>query len=378
MMDPKNNDRLHLPSLSVSGFRGLDCLSIRRLGRVTLLAGQNGVGKTTVLDAVRTYAARGRPRVLHDLLDGSEEFVATASDENRQPLVFADLAALFHGRGTSRATAIVIGPEAGKDELTVEESMPGDWSEEQMKLLADLPADPDVQALKIRFRDSEMFLPWTGADERRGVFLRRSYLRSRRAESEWPEAVLCESVGPDLVNNNDLARFWDSVALTEDENFSVQALRPILGSEIERIAVVGSDGPRRSSRRVVVKLREHARPVPLKSLGDGATRMFGVALALTNSRDGILVIDEAENGLHYAVQTAYWRMVLRAAHEGNVQVLATTHSWDCVKGFTRAAAESEDIEGVLVRLERDEEGTRAVEYSEEELEAAADQEIEVR
>ena len=99
--------------------------------------------------------------------------------------------------------------------------------------------------------------------------------------------------------------------------------------------------------------------------------MFGVALALTNSRGGILVIDEAENGLHYAVETAYWRMVLRAAHEGNVQVLATTHSWDCVKGFARGL-ESEDIDGALVRLERDEEGIRAVEYSEEELETAAD------
>lgn len=378
MMDLKNSDGLHLPSLSVSGFRGINRLSIRRLGRVTLLAGRNGVGKTTVLDAVRTFAARGRPKVLHDLLDGREEFVATASNENRQPLVFADLAALFHGRGTSRATTIAIGPEAGKDELTVAESMPGDWSEEQMKLLADLPADPDVQALKIRFRDSEMFLPWTGADERRSIFLRSSYIRSRRAENEWPEAVLCESVGPDLIHNNDLARFWDSVALTEHENFSVQALRPILGSEIERIAVVGSDGPRRSGRRVVVKLREHARPVPLKSLGDGATRMFGAALALTNSRGGILVIDEAENGLYYQVQTAYWRMVLRAAQEGNVQVLATTHSWDCVAGFARAAAESDDIDGALVRLERDEEGIRAVEYSEEELETAADQEIEVR
>ncbi len=257
--------------------------------------------------------------------------------------------------------------------------MPGDWSEDQMKLLADLSADSDGQALKIRFRDSEMFLPWMGRGERRGTFRGSSYFRSRRAESEWPEAVECESLGPDVVNNNDLARFWDNVALTKDEDFSVQALRPILGDEIERVALVGSDGPRpRLSRRVVVKLRAHARPVPLKSLGDGATRMFGVALALTNSRDGILVIDEAENGLHYAVQTAYWRMVLRAAHEGNVQVLATTHSWDCVKGFARAAVESEDIDGALVRLERDEEGIRAVEYSEEELETAADQGIEVR
>lgn len=378
-MAPKDSDRLHLPSLSVSGFLGLDCLSIRRLGRVTLLAGKNSVGKTTVLDAVRTYAARGRPRVLQELLEGREEFIATASDEDQRPSVVADLAALFYGRGEARATAFAIGPESGPDELTVEESVPTEWSDEQMTLLSDLSADSDAQVLKICFRTSEMFLPWMGPDERRTMSRGPSYLHRRRAEREWPEGVKCESLGPDLVSNYDLARFWDRVALTDAEDFSVRALRPVLGSEIERVAVVGSDGPRfGSGRRVVVKLREHARPVPLKSLGDGATRIFSVALALSNSRGGILLIDEAENGLHYTVETDYWRMVLRAAHKGNVQVFATTHSWDCVRGFAQAAVESEEVDCALVRLERDDESTRAVEYSEQELETAADQGIEVR
>ena len=106
--------------------------------------------------------------------------------------------------------------------------------------------------------------------------------------------------------------------------------------------------------------------------------MFGVALALANSRGGFLTIDEAENGIHYSLQSDFWRMVLRAASEHDVQVLATTHSGDCVRGFARAAVEVEDAEGVLVRLEREAGRTRAVEYSEEELETAADQNIEVR
>ena len=38
---------LHLPSLSIRSFRGIDRLSIPKLGRVTLLAGKNAVGKTT-------------------------------------------------------------------------------------------------------------------------------------------------------------------------------------------------------------------------------------------------------------------------------------------------------------------------------------------
>ena len=60
-MPDEHTNGLHLPDLLISNFRGIDRLSIGRLGRVTLLGGRNGVGKTTVLEAVRVYAARGRP-----------------------------------------------------------------------------------------------------------------------------------------------------------------------------------------------------------------------------------------------------------------------------------------------------------------------------
>ena len=124
---------------------------------------------------------------------------------------------------------------------------------------------------------------------------------------------------------------------------------------------------RANGHRAVVKLRNDARPVPLKSLGDGVTRLFAAALALANSRDGFLVVDEAENGIHYSVQRDFWRIILRAAHQYNVQVRATTHSSDCVTGFARAAIERHDALGVYVRLERDGDRVRAVEYTEEEL-----------
>jgi len=107
-------------------------------------------------------------------------------------------------------------------------------------------------------------------------------------------------------------------------------------------------------------------------------RLFGITLALANCRDGFLLIDEVENGIHYSVQQDFWRMMLRTAHENNVQVFATTHSWDCVRGFAQAAVENENVEGVLVRLEKEEDGLRAVRYSERRLKIAADQRIEVR
>ena len=85
-MSDEATNGLHLPDLSIRNFRGINALSIERLGRVTLLGGRNGVGKTTVLEAVRAYAARGSQSTLRDLLDTREEFVA-GLDEDEDPVV---------------------------------------------------------------------------------------------------------------------------------------------------------------------------------------------------------------------------------------------------------------------------------------------------
>ena len=383
-MDTELNSSLHLPSLEIAGFRGLGSLSIPRLGRVTLLAGINGAGKTTVLEAVRLFGSRGRPRVLWEILTGREE-LATGLDEDLDPIIFPDLSALFHERGGVQAETIQIagGNEGG--DLRLGASTPADWTEEQQKRLADLPVDTGIQALRVSFGDWSEIVPWFFAGTTRGLppYTRRYIPGMRRRlfdESGWPDAIECESMGPGRPDNEHLARLWDDVALTEDEDFLVRALGLLPGNEIDRVTVVGSEGsPRlRRGRRVVVRSRSHARRVPLKRLGDGATRLFGAALALAKGRNGILLMDEAENGLHHTVHEDFWRMVLQAAHDGDVQVLATTHSWDCIAGFARAAADLADIDGVLVRLEPEDGGCRTVFYSEDELKIAADRRIEVR
>ena len=382
-MSEERTNGLHLSNLSITGFRGIDRLSIGRLGRVTLLAGRNGIGKTTVLDAVRIYAARGLPNVLKELLDKREEFL-TGFDEDRDPVVYPDYAALFHGWNTRQAAPITIGPSNGTDDLRIETTKPGDWSLEQEDMFDDLSAEADVQAIKIIFRKQERVLPWfLSVNEPRPYRSRRRYIRelqrTRSEQGDWP-VIDCEVLGPGLPTNSSLSHYWDSVALTEAEGLAIQALRLILGDSIDRVAVVGGEDRRYTAqgRRVVAKLLDHPRPVPLKSLGDGATRMFAAGLGLANSRGGFLLIDEVENGIHYSVQRDFWRMVLRAAHNNNVQVLATTHSWDCATGFARAASDFADVEGVLFRLERNGDRVRAIEYTEEELETAAAQRIEFR
>lgn len=366
-----SNEELHLPSLSVKGFQGIKDLLIPQLGRVTLIAGRNGVGKTTLLDAVRIYAARGSLPVLWSILQNREELIVIV-DEDGDEVSAPDLEALFYGRHPVSDSCISIGPESEALQLSIMVS-----PSKQQQLFAEEFPGGDELLLIIEFQGVKQEIPVS--------FLSRasrySYLRSRDDKSEQLSQIRCVSMGPSLPSNDDMARFWDSVALTDDEARAVHALRLIYGNEVERVVVIGDERPRtpvRYGRRAIVKFKEQERPVPLKSLGDGAVRLFGVALALANSQGGFLVIDEAENGIHHSVQRDFWKMVMTTAIENNVQVFATTHSWDCVVGFAQAAADSEKTDGVLVRLERDGEHMRAVEYSEEELLIAGEQSIEVR
>ena len=389
MDNKKTNQDLDLRDLVIENFRGIKKLRIPRLGRVTLIAGKNGAGKTTVLEAIRVYAARGRHDVLEQVLTDREEFLVGVDEEGGNE-VEPDWLALFYGRDISQDVSVAIGPTLERDRLVVRTIPLTDLSDRQLALLGRLFHESldevDARTIRAVFQERDWTIPQLLYPPNRGISPRgiRARLADRGvrfgpAETELPTVVTCESLGPDVLNNIRMAQYWDRVALTDSAVRAVDALGLIFGNVVDGVAMVGEDTRRRlAGRRAIVKLKGSERPVPMHSLGDGALRIFCVALALANSKDGFLVIDEAENGIHHTVQRDFWSMVLQAAQVNNVQVIATTHSWDCVKGFAQAANENDIAEGVLVRLERNDGMVGVVQYSEDELQIAAEQDIEVR
>ncbi len=341
-----------------------------------------------MLEAVKIYALHASSWIVDELLAAREEFSA-ATDEDGRDLLEPDWESLFHGRDISQDVVISIGPIQSERQLRLEATTLSEVSpqrlDRRMSMLSELLPDESVQVLKACFHKKAWIVPGLlsyreGANKplsRR--FQTRLVPPSIGGKRSDLELTACEWLGPELLSPQAMAQDWDRVVLTDHEDLMIKALALVYGSRVERIAAVGEDSRNyRSGRRIIVKLKGYDQPVPLKSLGDGALRLFSLALALVNSRQGFLLIDEAENGIHYLVQENYWRMVLQTAREHDVQVIATTHSWDCIRGFAQAALELDDVEGILVRLERGEDGLRAVQYSEDELKIAAEQGIEVR
>lgn len=107
-------------------------------------------------------------------------------------------------------------------------------------------------------------------------------------------------------------------------------------------------------------------------------RLATLVLHIGNAPDGVVLVDEIENGLHHSILPKVWRAIGEVAREFNTQVFATTHSRECIVAAHRAFTESEVYDFRLHRLERLKETIRAVTYDREALEAAIETGLEVR
>ena len=363
-----------LQSLSIRGFRAIDALEIPKLSDINLFVGKNSTGKTTILEAIRLLQADDLRSRLYRVLADREEYnlgrrhVTTSTG---MPITEVALNALFTGR-----------PELSEYcDFTVDGGQNGPSLRVQFVWLrVERGDDASVRYLPSSSPDIDDSLPGLKIDRGDGVhallpldrFHRTMNRRILRDESEG-NIVYLPSSG---MSMEDVGRMWDSVALTDDEDGVVEALR-IIAPTLEKLVMVQSPETR-SDRLLMAKVSQFSGPVPFKSLGEGASHLLSVALALIRARDGALLIDEIATGIHYSVQSALWTMISQQSAKGRVQVFATTHSLDCVRALRTVDQSNTNAEATLFRIESSNRGLRAVTFSADELSVIDDEEIEVR
>lgn len=355
-----------LGSLKITGFRAFSDLTIERLGRVTLVVGKNNVGKTTLLEAMHLHASGTAALIAaHRMLERRDEYLA--NDQERD----VDLERLFFRKNGSTASSLSISAANGQDALRVTTT----WSwfeqagDETVRRMGTPPDDADAhRRLRAQRHGHDDFtLPLE--EPRRALLAPRARLR---AEENRRTTILLPSSGfqGDGIEAADL---WDRIVLTDREGQVIDALR-IIEPSLERIVMVNV---RRGRRSGVAKIRDHS-PIPLRSLGDGMNRLFELALGLVSvGAGGTLLVDEIDSGLHFTTLIDVWQLIFETAARLDVQVVATTHSWDCIDAFQRAAG-SHPSEGVLVRLQRAEDTIASESFTEDELAIITRESIEVR
>ena len=172
---------------------------------------------------------------------------------------------------------------------------------------------------------------------------------------------------------------WDKVTQEGKEADVVQALQ-IIEPRISDIRFL-TGGGRVSGRFAGILVELDGKPaerVPLGSFGDGLRRLLSLSIAMIQSAKGVLLIDEIDTGLHFSVMAKLWRFIIDAARTFDVQVFATTHSLDCLRGMAQLFEDFPEYgtEASLQRITTDLQ--ESVTFSAHEIAIAMRQELEVR
>lgn len=329
-----------LENLHIQNFRLFKEFHIKNLAHVNLVVGKNNVGKSTLLEAINLLVKQYQPNVFLEAFRAVMELRGETSNYNRH----YQLRHLFPDHEFPPADPIFI-KSNGSQNLSLK-----------------IQLAPDKNALRIVPSTTEEFLvekvTQTGDLEEKVSTI---YPPS-------PNEVKSQYITTQGLDRKQMRWLWDQIQLTPKESDVDEALR-ILEPTEERVAF-------RADSSAIIKLRGKS-PVPLGSMGDGINRILGIAIALANSGEGYLLIDEIDTGLHYRTITDMWRLVMETAVRLNVQVFATTHSWDCVRSFAEALEMQDNKEvGALFRLERrNEEEIAAVRYGADDLSFIVSQDI---
>ena len=372
---------LHFPDLHIHGFRGIKDLDIRYLGRVTLITGKNNTGKSSILEALYLHARNAIPQVIHHILSSREEYLDDLGKESAiDQETYLTVSGLFHGfpLHADNFENIVISTTGGPrtTPLTMSMTWLSEYLDHQGRWIID-----EAGALPGEFGSVPALVVETEVGQR--VHRLSNFLGSnavglslRSWNHDTATTPRCVLTGPYRGRGTfDLATLWDGIALTNQEREIVEALQ-IIEPNISAVSILGSSGSSRE-RKAMVRTENLTRPVPLRSFGDGTNSLFAMILSLANARAGILLIDEFENGLHYSIQPDAWKMIFRLAQRLNVQVFATTHSWDAIEAFQKVASDYPES-GTLVKLTRRHQKVFASVLTEEELAVATRHGIEVR
>ncbi len=351
-----------LASLSISNYRRLESVKLDPLSRINLITGDNSTGKTSVLEAafllawVESSVAQNAYVLRVDRRHVGRKMVGAAfSHEDNARALWGPL---FSRLDMSKPIEIAAVHRAcGRISLRVQASASsGPGSRTTVRHLDSRPRGP--LGLQFLFRHAK------------GTARSAVSANGKMTEPTWdgqPLDIPATLVVPGFGQSGE--RRMAQVLRRKREPFVVESLQ-IVEPRLTDIRTV--DGPGGHGWWGDIGLEER---VPLPVVGDGFEQMANLAVTLAHDQRHIVLIDEIERGYHYTKLEDMWRVVCNAAQQFDAQVIATTHSRDCVVAAYRA---SRGERFGLHRLEVHNDSIRCVTYDDEAIEGAIHHNIEVR
>lgn len=356
----------------IKNFRSVKSLHLKDLKQINLISGKNNTGKTSILEAMFLLTGISNPQLAVNIhlfrnlrLTHNENFNFMFHNQDFENEIEIN-GTQFEGENRTLYISPMYDQLMRTDGSNPKKT---DTSENIIDSTSPLSISPttgssNVKGVQMRFK--------VGSDKdfRTGINISESGLNNLQMAHGYQETLNGTFISPQNCMNQDDERV-EKLLINKELNSVIRVLREI-DPALQDI--------RMGTRGMIYVDLGLETMVPLNIMGDGIRKVVTLLASIASLKNGVIFIDEMENGLHYSALRTLWKAILTACREYNVQLIATTHSYECISSLVEVDEEFLAIDDTirLFRLDRSEQGLRAFSYDREMLRAGIDREIEVR
>ncbi len=309
-----------LKSFRVRNFRCFREFEVHNLARINLVVGDNNTGKTVLLEALfshlvqanivyllRLKAFRGMPVVLDETLwrDLFNDF---------QDFREIQLLSVDEG-GRNRESKITLGQPS---EISV--TAPPASGATTGTQSVPIRRAPSFRSLRVEYRDGVGTSPF--ANE---VVLEPTQKAVRQLNEFTPDLPAHFFSTAGIPDQETTARHLSELIVAK-KDADLVSLGKVIDKRIKGLSVASPTG----TSEVFVDWGQE-KLVQLTLLGSGMVRAIGIGSAIAHNAGGVILVDEIETGIYYSRFAKFWKVLSDVAKKYGTQIVASTHSSECVK-----------------------------------------------
>lgn len=287
----------HFTSINIEEYKGLVGLSLENLNKINIFAGINNSGKSSLLEAIYLLGRGSDIYALFDIYRRRGKFC------NKLDLLW------FYENFTNK-----IKIDANFDNKNVNLSI-----EKQEEDGGTIDKNRYLTSIINTFS-----------------FDHKKYTSKSRVYKEENETffdnlhIVCNTAYSSpfsTQNKDDIIKYHQKSLENRSYQLIIEFLKEQLDTNINDIGLEGE------LKRFIVDHNNFESGTDLTSFGEGMQRVFYIALHFASAENGVLLIDELENGIHYTLLKDFSIFIQKLSEKFNVQVFITSHSKECISAF---------------------------------------------
>lgn len=311
---------MRFTSVHINGFRGIKTLDLKSLGNINLFLGQNNSGKTSVLEAIFLLSGVSNPKLALNI-DGFRDLGHNEGDDFRFIYYSLDYGSSLKIQGNledpEQERSVNIDPL-----LQVRGS---DSVENNIKTI-DIDTGDFKEAIGLRYRFSIKERHKQKSDFEAQLIYDSDTRNFRTIEAKKYKEKLFGVYLSSKVSLRTIHSRLEKLIVEKRKKEVVDALRLIDDSIIDIVPL--------GNYMIYFDVGIN-RLMPANIMGDGIIKMLNVVTTIYDARNGVVFIDEVDNGLHFKALNSLWETILKFSNQYNTQIFLTTHSKECIEHLTK-------------------------------------------